>query len=283
MNVAEVWKLYEPVSRRDNDTWQTERSRAAHLVRLLGSRRVAQLSLADVDEYREARLRERTVRGAPPAPATLDREVELLVRAINYAVACRKVYANPLAKVKLLGKPNVRRSVIDEKTFAALVEAAPEHIRPILTVAYDTGMRLGEILGLRWDQVNLPEGCLELEAEATKTEEPRRVFLTSRVLSKLGELAGARPPDTFHVFLNPATGDRYWDIRKAFGAAARAVGRPNLWFHDLRRSFVTRARRRGIPQSVVKRMSGHKTDSVFVRYNIVEDRDVQDAARKLEE
>jgi len=55
-----------------------------------------------------------------------------------------------------------------------------------------------------------------------------------------------------------------------------------LWFHDLRRSFVTRARKAGIPGSVVMRMSGHRTRAVFERYNVVDESDLRIAARTLE-
>lgn len=277
--VADLWNDYAPVSRRDNDTHATERGRAAHLIRHMGARPASALSLADIDKYRGARLEELTVRGAPPAPATLDREVELLKRLLNYAVSCRRLYSNPLAGVKLLAKCNVRRSIITEPVFQALLEASPVHLRPILLVAFDTGMRQREILDLRWDQTDLVEGCINLEAEATKGEEARKVYLTRRVLEALGGIA----PDGPWVFTNPDTRRPWQDIRKVFGSACEAAGRPELWFHDLRRSFVVKARRRGIAQSVVMRMSGHKTDSVFRRYNIIEDKDVQDAARLLDD
>ena len=64
--------------------------------------------------------------------------------------------------------------------------------------------------------------------------------------------------------------------------AREAIGRPDLWFHDLRRSFVTNARRRGVPESVVMRMSGHRTRNVFDRYNVVEDEDVRTAVKVIE-
>ena len=72
------------------------------------------------------------------------------------------------------------------------------------------------------------------------------------------------------------------DIRKPFQRAVRAAGVQGLWFHDLRRSFITRARRVGVPESVVMRMSGHRTHAVFERYNVVDTQDLRAAVRALE-
>lgn len=280
LTVSDLWTAYAPKSRRDNDTWQTEVGRAKHLVRLLGAKRASQLSLADVDAYRSARLDEKTVRGGPPSPATLDREIELLKRVLNYAVECRRLYANPVAKVKLLGKVNTRRSVIKtDKAFDELLAAAADSLKPILVVAYDTGMRLTEILRFRWEQYDRAEGCLDLDADQTKGERARKVFLTRRAIETL-EAINVKGP---FMFTNPKTGSYYRDVRKVFDSARRAIGRPELWFHDLRRSFVTRAVKRGISQKVVMEMTGHKSPSVFDRYNIVFDEAVRDAARRLEE
>jgi len=99
-----------------------------------------------VDAYRGARLQERTRRGAAPAPATLDREVELLKRVLAYAVRSRLLLEHPLRDVPLLRRPNVRRTVLDEEGFQRLFAAAEEALRPVLLVAFDTGMRKAEIL-----------------------------------------------------------------------------------------------------------------------------------------
>jgi hypothetical protein len=64
------------------------------------------------------------------------------------------------------------------------------------------------------------------------------------------------------------------------GALVRMVG---LWFHDLRRSFVTNARRRGVAESVVMKMSGHKTRAIFDRYNIINDEDLRTGIERIEE
>jgi integrase len=84
------------------------------------------------------------------------------------------------------------------------------------------------------------------------------------------------------VFANPVTGAAWVDVRKSFHRALEAAELEGLWFHDLRRSFVTRARKHRIPESVVMRMSGHRTRAVFDRYNVVDDEDLRAAVRALE-
>ena len=286
LSVAEAWRLYEPVSARDNDSHATDRGRAAHVTAHVGNRAASSLTLADIEAYREARLAERTKRGAAPSPATLDREVELLKRVLNHAVACGKLSANSVAKVKLLRKPNVRRTVVDEDLFAKLLAAAEPSLRPILVVLFDTGMRLREALNLRWATatdaygLDLASGTVRLHPEATKGNDDRVVHLTERALAALRAMP--RRLGCPFVFPNPETGRPWQDVRKAWQRACAGAGLDGIWIHDLRRSFATRARRAEIPESVVMRMGGWRTRAVFDRYNVVADDDVREAARRLE-
>lgn len=214
------------MSERDNDTWLSEKGRAKHIVRILGPRVAAELTVKHVDDYRTRRLGEKTVRGVPPAPATLDKEVELLKRMLNYAVTCGSLKSNPIGAAKLLRKANVRRSVLDDLAFEKLFAAAEPALRPILLVAYDTGMRLREVLGLNWSQVDLKAGVVKLAAQDTKTEEPRTVFLTSRVREALASLPRYLKSDS--VFTNPQTRKAWNDIRKMFHRAQRGGPHRNL-------------------------------------------------------
>ena len=84
------------------------------------------------------------------------------------------------------------------------------------------------------------------------------------------------------MFTNPATEEAWKDIRKTFRRACKTAKLAGIWFHDLRRSFVTNARRRGVPESVVMKMSGHRTRAVFDRYNIIEEDDLRDAVQRIE-
>jgi len=281
LTVAEAWALYEPVTRRDNDSWQSDVGRALFLIRHLGREQVMSLNQARIDAYRTARLGEPTRRKAAPSWQTLDHEVGLLKRFVEYARKSGKVPTNPLAGVALLRKPNVRRVLISEEQAAQLVEKAEALLRPIVLVAYDTGMRRNEILKLRWDQVDLREACLRLCAEDTKTDRPRNVYLTSRTLAAIR--AVPRHVRSPYVFVNPHTGRPWINIRRMWRRSCKAAGlAEGVWFHDTRRSFCTNARRRKVPESVVMRMSGHRTRTVFDRYNIVEDEDVKDAVAQLE-
>ena len=79
------------------------------------------------------------------------------------------------------------------------------------------------------------------------------------------------------VFPNPRTGRLWSDLREPFQRACQAAGVTGVWFHDLRRGFITNTRKRGVPESVVMKMSGHKTRNTFDRYNIVDDAEVKAA------
>jgi integrase len=280
VTVAELWRDYEPISRRDKKSWRSDVCRAKSLLQHLGARVAMELNQKDIDEYRTIRLGEKTRRGGPPSPATLDLELAQLKRMCSYAEACGRLPKNPVEKVSKLNVPNVRQVSIKEAEFVKLAEAADPLYRPILLVAYDTGMRLGEILNLTWSQVDLTAGTLRLGAADTKTKKPRNITLTSRVVAALRVLKTGKRDE--YVFVSQRTGSKWSELRRKFNKARATIGRDDLHFHDLRRSFVTNARRRGVQESVIMRMSGHRTRSVFDRYNVVDDEDVVAAVHLIE-
>jgi integrase len=194
LTVRQALELYEPVTKRDNDSAKSDEGRAGHLLRHMGDRRVVSLTVGDVDTYRMLRLAEVTQRRKPPSPAQLDREMELWKQMLNYAVAAGKLEQNPIAKAKLLRRPNVRRVVIEEAQFQKLLAVAEVPLKPILLTAYDTGMRKMEVLRLKWSQVDLKAACIRLTEHDTKTDEGRPVMLTSRVVEGLKAIPRQLPP-----------------------------------------------------------------------------------------
>jgi len=277
VTVEEVWANYEPVTKRHNRSWKSDISRAKYLIRHLGRKKVRELTRADIEEYWRLRADEKTVRGYTPSPQQLNLEAKLLRRSINYAVECGLVASNPITGLRSLRTQNVRQSTITEAQFTELYKAADEGLKPIITLAYDTGMRRGEILKLRWSSVNLREGIIYLTV--TKTDRPRVIHLTKRAHRELKKLPISI---SGYVFVNPKTNRPWYDIRKKWHRACKTACLEGVWFHDNRRSFVTNARRRGVPESVVMKMSGHRTRSVFDRYNVISESDVRDAVLAIE-
>ena len=279
LTVGGAWEAYSPGAELEKRSWPTDCGRAAHLLQHLGQRRCATLTQRDVDNYRVARLAEKTKRGGKPAIGTLNREVALLKRLLSYAVKCGDLDRNPLQGVGLLEEDNTRDVIVSEAQLQQLVAAAAPVFRPLVIVAYDSGMRRSEVTQLQWRQVDLKAGVIRLQAEDTKTHTARDVFLTARAKAALEGLARST---SGYVFVNPKTNKPWTDIRKQFRKACKDAKLPGVWFHDLRRSFVTNARRRGVAESVVMKLSGHRTREVFARYNIIDDSDLRSAVAMME-
>lgn len=217
--------------------------------------------------------------------ATINRELSALKRMFNLTreMTPPKVALTPY--IPHLEENNVRSGYFEHSEFMALRAALPEYVRPIVTTAYYTGMRKMEILSLRWDQVNLLEGKITLKPEDTKNREPRTIYIEGDVLEAIQFQKAQRDelyPETEHVFFGK-TGKRVKDFRGAWFRALRETGLDGKIFHDFRRTAVRNLVRAGVPERVAMTISGHKTRSVFERYNIVNEDDLRKAALKVSE
>ena len=154
-------------------------------------------------------------------------------------------------------------------------------LRALLTVAYSFGFRSGELLSMRVRQVDLLSRTIRLEVGSTKNDEGRITPMTDEVFKLLTACVVGKQPDDF-VFTRE-DGRRVQSFRKRWKKVCLQAGVPDLIFHDLRRSGVRNLRRLGVQESVVMKISGHKTRSVFERYNIIDEADLTEAARKLNE
>jgi integrase len=279
VTVEDCWKAWEPITTRDNDSWKSDVDRARKLVEHLGDRRAAKLTRKDIEEYRQKRFAETTRRGGPPAPGTVDREIALLKRCIQYQVECGMLVRNPIAGVPLLNEPNTRDMVLKPTMLARVLEAAPPAFAPVIEFDYETGLRKTELRFLRWEQVDLSLGCIRLSAKETKTNQARVVYLTARALELIRETP--RQLHSPYVFVNPDTGRPWSEHNKMLRRACARAGLTGIWFHDLRRSFVTNARRSGVPESVVMKLTGHRTRSVIDRYNIIDEGDLRAAVERI--
>ena len=163
-------------------------------------------------------------------------------------------------------------------------------LRALLTTAYSFAFRKGELLSLRVKQIDLASSTIRLEAGTTKNREGRVIVMTREVATLLTACIIGKQPDDF-VFTRPdkkrkngtlVKGKPVKGFRKIWDKVCNSAGVPGLLFHDLRRSGVRNLRRLGVQESVAMRISGHKTRSVFERYNIIDGADLADAASRLD-
>ena len=237
-----------------------------------------------VEKYREERLQQRSYRGPYPSkqnvqPATVNKEVGTLKRIFNIAIREDLAVKNPCWKVERLPEHNERKRILSLEELDKLLAELPQHAKDIILTDYFTGMRSGEVFDLTWDKVNLNEGFIDLEAEDTKTDEPRRIYYIEEVRDILTRLNKVRHLDHKHVFTYK--GKPLKSIKTCLRNACEEAEIEDFRFHDLRHTFNTMMRKAGVPKSVIMKMTGHKTSAMFDRYNTIDQDDAKDALNKL--
>jgi integrase len=218
--------------------------------------------------------------------ATINRELAAFKRMFNLGLKSERIYRKPY--IPMLKEDNVRAGFFEYGEFIALRNALPEYLKAVVTFAYYTGWRKQEILSLKWNQVDLNARTVRLEPGTTKNDKGRLIVLDGELLEtmqaqwekrKVAEIPGQSPtllcPFVFHRSGNPIR-----DFRDSWATACKSTGLAGRLFHDFRRSAVRNMVRAGVPERVAMSVSGHKTRSVFDRYNIVSEDDLREAARR---
>lgn len=248
-----------------------------HLRGYFGFFRAVQVTTQTIRDYTDGRLKE----GA--APATVNRELSALKRMFNLGARSTPVRVERVPYVPMLKEDNVRKGFFEHGEYLAVREAILEHLKDLVAFGYKTGWRVSEITGLTWGHVDLKEGIVRLEVGETKNDEGRVVFMDDEMKKMFFRRWRNRKRPLPWVFLNAEGTDRVKRFYKAWTTACRGVGLSGRLFHDLRRTAVRNMVRAAIPERVAMAISGHKTRSVFDRYNIVSEADLRRAARQLQD
>jgi integrase len=248
-----------------------------HLKRFFEGRPVPQITTPRINHYIESRLAE----GA--SNASINRELAALKRMLNIGAQQTPPVVDRVPYIPMLKENNARKGFFEHDEFLALRDALPNHLKGFVTFAYRTGWRLTEIETMKWSQVDRRSGIVRLEVGETKNDEARTVYLDEelkRVIEDQWESRKGKPTMTPFVFLNENGTDRVKRFDKSWKTACKEAKVGNRIFHDLRRTAVRNMVRSGIPERVAMMISGHKSRSVFERYNITNDADLAEAARK---
>jgi integrase len=208
--------------------------------------------------------------------AVINRSLACLRRMLQIAFNENKIPAMP--KINLLREPPARKGFVELGQFECLVRCLPTHLRSYVTFLYHCGGRSGEAKQIEWSQVDLRARLVRLEDDQTKNNEGRTVPLPAVLVSRLSEIT----PKSGRVFDTT-------NLRKEWQKACAACGLgriieidgkkydpryEGLNLHDLRRSAARNLLSAGVPETIIMKIGGWKTRSVFDRYAVASTADL---------
>ena len=175
---------------------------------------------------------------------------------------------NPCSKLSKMPEPRGRVRFLNDEERTALLNACKlsksPHLYPIVILALSTGARLGEILSLTWDQVDLTKGRITLHE--TKNNERRLIPLTGHALRVIREWSKVRRIDSALLFPNTRNPKEPIDIRSPWYTALKRSEIENFRFHDLRHSAASYLAMNGASLAEIAEVLGHKTLAMVKRY-----------------
>jgi integrase len=224
-------------------------------------------------------------RKAGAQQATINKELAFLRRAfrLGYRHEPRLVLNVPYFPIKAVD--NAREGVVKPDQYQKILELLPGYARVALVIAYHTGARRGEIRQIKVDRVRLDEGVIELARKTTKGTTERRqgrdLPIYGDMRPELERYLDQIDPDC--PYLIQRFGAPVQTFYKVWRKACKDAGMPSALFHDLRRTAVTNMIDAGFSESDAMDVSGHKTTSVFRRYQIKSKERTKKLGERLEE
>ena len=283
---AEYSRRYMDTYAKAKRSYRDDKCRIGPVGEFLGFMDLKDVNPSDVEAFRQSRI------AAGNSKATANRYLSLVKRVFNLAVQDGYLETSPARYIKKFSeKESLKERILTRAEDEKLMDACPQYLRDMVFLALHTGMREGEIMGLRWDCVDFKNR--EIRVEYTKSGKYRNVPMDSQVsivLSSLlkgggatgngslgpaitsvpsyvkglarRELSGASP----FVFVNKKTGKAYKNIHKAYNLARVAAGLQDVRFHDLRHTFATRLVESGADIGLVQLILGHGDLKITQRY-----------------
>jgi integrase len=259
-------------------------ARAVHLKGEFGNRKAVQITPLMVDNFRIKMKKTNSERtGKPYSGASINKMVSLARRVYYLGMDAGIVKSNPFARRGTF-KEEPKGHYIPDQEFWKIHKYLPDYLKAVVLVAYLTGMRRGEIIELEWDRVNLSEGYVDLTPDDTKTDEPRRIYFNSiKELKDVFIGADRKKKAGQNLVFTKQDGSPVpkWYIRDLLIDACNKANVGPYRLHDLRHTFNTNMMKAGVDQVVIMKITGHKTNAMFLRYSHIDKEQGERAMEKL--
>lgn len=224
--------------------WHRERLKM--LLPYFADFQIGKITKRAIREYRQERHS-----GKQLTETTVNRDIECLRHLLYWAVDEGLLAANPIARIRLERERRTKKPVLSLAEETLLLPAASPHLRNITIVALDTGMRRGEILHQRWEDVDFARQLLYVSHSKTPEGEAREIPLTERVFS----LLSSQKKESGLIFT--LAGKPIQSLKTGWKAAFRRAGIRYIRFHYLRHTFNTRLLELSVPREVCMALLGH--------------------------
>lgn len=236
-------------------SYYTDEKIVNSLKKRFGSLYLHEITSLAIEKLKSERIKE-------VSPATVNRTLAVLKSMFNRAIAWGKAKNNPCRLVKMFKENNQRLRFLEKEEINKLLDNCCGHLKPIVIVALNTGMRKSEILGLKWHDVDFKRNIIHLYD--TKNGEKREVPMNEIVKRTL--IGVPKNPDSPYIYCDN-NAHNYGDIKKSFLTAVKKSGIINFHFHDLRHTFASHLVMAGVDLNTVRELLGHKSLEMTLRYS----------------
>ena len=256
ISFSELCDLYiQDYAKANKSSYQTDETYLKRIKEFFGDKRDCRITSQEIEKFKNWRLSQGVKQ------SSVNRYLALIRKIINLAIEWGYLRAEDKPRFRMFSeKDNMRERILSVEEEEKLIPLLPDHLRPIVLTALNTGMRLGEILNLKWENVDLKRRTITVTR--TKSKKIRHIPINGALFDIFSGIKGKHP----YVYINPDRGEPWQEVKKGFKSACLKAGVKNLRFHDLRHTFATRLIEKGADIITIRDLLGHSSVRVTERY-----------------
>jgi len=252
-------------------SWPTKVFTVNELRKAFGGKKLADITTLHLESYRNTRKKTPLKSGKPRSEASVNYEMAVLSHVLAKAVEWDLLENNPFKKGKRLmyRVDNARDRYLTIPEIEALMKACDDlkvhspHLTAIIKTTLLTGMRRGEVLGIKWEDIR--GDFITLKGENTKSAKARQIPINEELAEVLREVRRVNGLKSEYVFCNDQ-GQRFHDVRSSFDKVLRRARIENCRFHDLRHTYASHFMMQGGNLTTLSKLLGHASLAMTMRY-----------------